>query len=139
MTGHLDGADLATAYASSDIFCFPSETETFGNVTLEAMASGVPTVCADAPGSSSLVVGGETGYLCECRNAEAFADALEKLVLHRGLRFRMGDAALARARTYDWAVVLARISEYYDQVLGRVPKVPPRVPHRVRSEPTAAV
>ncbi len=139
MTGHLNGAELATAYASADIFCFPSETETFGNVTLEAMASGVPTVCADAPGSSSLVVDGETGYLCEGRNAVAFADALEKLVLHRGLRYRMGDAALARARTYDWDVVLARMSGYYDQVLGRSSKVVPRVPRPARTEPTAAV
>ena len=62
-TGFLNGEDLAAAYASSDLFVFPSDSESFGNVTLEAMASGLPCVCADATGSRSLVVFGQTGYL----------------------------------------------------------------------------
>ena len=59
--GFLVGEDLATAYASSDIFIFPSDSESFGNVTLEAMASGLACVCADATGSRSLVVAGAGG------------------------------------------------------------------------------
>ena len=62
-TGRLEGAELATAYASADLFLFPSETETFGNVVLEAMASGLAAVCADATGSRDLQVPGVTGYL----------------------------------------------------------------------------
>ncbi len=133
-TGHLEGADLATAYASSDVFCFPSETETFGNVTLEAMASGLPAVCANAPGSSSLVVDGSTGFLCEGGNEEDFADALEKLAANRGLRFRMGDAAAERSRSFDWPVILARMSEYYNRVLGITARAPATIRSKSPSE-----
>ena len=72
--GYRKGEDLSAAHASSDIFLFPSETETFGNVTLEAMASGVPTVCADALGSSALVDSGVTGYLAPTADSVAFTD-----------------------------------------------------------------
>ncbi len=71
-TGHLGGDEIATAYASSDIFLFPSETETFGNVTLEAMASGLTVVAADAAGSASLVDDGRTGVLCPPRDRQVF-------------------------------------------------------------------
>ena len=116
-TGHLGGADLATAYASSDVFLFPSETETFGNVTLEAMASGLPTVCADAAGSRSLVTDEETGLLCPPRNAAAFTDATRRLTLDPELRSRLGDSGREAARAYDWPSVLARMESYYRQVL----------------------
>ena len=59
--GFLTGDALPDAYANADLFVFPSDTETFGSVTLEAMASGLPTLCADATGSRSLVEPGETG------------------------------------------------------------------------------
>ena len=78
-TGFLDGEDLATAYASSDLFVFPSDSESFGNVTLEAMASGLPCVCADATGSRSLVVDGETGFLRRANDADGFARHLTPL------------------------------------------------------------
>ncbi len=69
-TGFLNGEELTAAYASSDIFVFPSDSESFGNVTLEAMASGLPCVCADATGSRSLVVAGETGFLAPADDAK---------------------------------------------------------------------
>ena len=117
-TGHLSGDDLATAYASSDVFLFPSETETFGNVTLEAMASGVPVVAADAAGSRSLVADGETGLLCPPRDASAFADATARLVGDSGLRVRLGSAAREAARAYSWPSVLGRMEGYYRAVLA---------------------
>lgn len=116
-TGHLGGGDLAVAYASSDIFLFPSETETFGNVTLEAMASGLPTVCADAAGSRSLVENGTTGVLCPPRDAPAFIDATRRLALDLELRERLGGAGREAARQYDWTSVLARMVSYYENVL----------------------
>src|SRR5690606_11649352 len=79
-TGYLEGTALARAYASSDVFLFPSDTETFGNVTLEAMASGVPTVCADATGSRTLVEHGETGLLVPAGNSAAFTEAVLHLI-----------------------------------------------------------
>ena len=116
-TGHLSGGDLAAAYASSDVFLFPSETETFGNVTLEAMASGLPVVAADAAGSRSLVGSGETGLLCPPRDAACFADATARLVEDAGLRARLGASARDAARAYSWPSVLARMERYYRGVL----------------------
>lgn len=117
-TGFLDGDELATAYASSDVFVFPSETETFGSVTLEAMASGVPAVCADATGSRSLVVPGQTGYLIEPRNAEDFADRAGSLAQSTGLRQQFGAAARQRSLEFSWDEAMARILGYYRSLLA---------------------
>ena len=98
------GEDLAEAYANSDLFVFPSISETFGNVTLEAMASGVAVVVADSPGSTSLVedqVSGRvipTDYL---HNVEWVTAMLEDLVLHPPKREAFSAAALTKARTFD--------------------------------------
>lgn len=116
-TGYLGGEALARAYASSDVFLFPSDTETFGNVTLEAMASGLPTVCANATGSNELVVPGVTGYLAEPGKSRIFFDDVLRLVTQLELRHEMGVAALTRSAQYDWGAVLAKISAYYDEVL----------------------
>lgn len=115
--GHQSGDALATAYASSDIFLFPSETETFGNVTLEAMASGLPTVCADATGSRSLVLDGETGFLAPPRQTDAFVDAVRMLVQSPELRQQMREAAYQEAQHYAWPVILEKINRYYDVAL----------------------
>ena len=120
-TGFLDGKELARAYASSDVFLFPSDTETFGNVTLEAMASGLPTVCARAVGSRDLVDDGTTGRLCPPGDVEVFTDAVRQLVLDDGLRNRMGTAAHERAQDFTWETILDKMNRYYDEVLGRRP------------------
>lgn len=112
-TGYLDGADLATAYASSDVFFFPSETETFGNVTLEAMASGVPAVCADATGSNALVDHGKTGFLAPPTDSAAFEKHVRDLILDADLRRRLSLASRQRAKEYAWDAVLERMLNYY--------------------------
>jgi glycosyltransferase involved in cell wall biosynthesis len=117
-TGFLNGEDLATAYASSDIFVFPSDSESFGNVTLEAMASGLPCVCADATGSRSLVVDGETGFLAPADNTQAFASHITRLAADAALRQRMGQAGRARALTFSWEETMARMLGYYRALLG---------------------
>ncbi len=117
-TGHLSGAELATAYASSDIFLFPSDTETFGNVTLEAMASGVAVVAADAAGTASLIENGRTGLLCPPRDVPAFLDAARRLVLDPELRQRLGSVARLDAQAYDWGEILGRMVRYYGGVLS---------------------
>lgn len=116
--GFQDGEDLAAAYASSDIFIFPSDSESFGNVTLEAMASGLPCVCADATGSRSLVVEGETGFLVDADNADGFARAVLRLADNPDLRRRMGQAGRQRALTFGWAETLGRMLGYYRAVLS---------------------
>ena len=113
-TGFLNGEELAAAYASSDIFVFPSDSESFGNVTLEAMASGLPCVCADATGSRSLVVAGETGFLAPADDAAAFAGPYHRAGSgYAALRQRMGAAARARALTFSWEETMARLLGYY--------------------------
>ena len=112
-TGFLDGDDLAAAYASSDIFVFPSDTESFGSVTLEAMASGLPCVCADATGSCSLVVNGQTGFLAKPGRAEEFATYVETLARDEGLRRSMGAAARERSLAYTWDGAMAELLTYY--------------------------
>ncbi len=114
--GFLHGADLARAYASSDIFFFPSESETFGNVTLEAMASGLPAVNAIASGSNSLVTD-DTGYLVSARDEATMAAKLEFLVRDEALRRRMGEAARQRALTFSWDHILSGLLESYRTVL----------------------
>lgn len=122
--GFQDGEDLATAYASSDIFIFPSDSESFGNVTLEAMASGLPCVCADATGSRSLVVEGETGFLVDADNADGFAHAVNRLAENQKLRRRMGLAGRKRALTFGWDETLGRMLGYYRAVLNEKKTAP---------------
>lgn len=126
-TGFLEGDELARAYASSDVFLFPSDTETFGNVTLEAMASGLPTICADAAGSRDLVRPETTGLLCPPGDREAFTTAAQRLVLNSDLRGRMSRAAHERAQDFKWETILSRMTEYYDETLAdRSSTVPER-------------
>ncbi len=123
-TGYLGGEALARAYASSDVFLFPSDTETFGNVTLEAMASGLPCVCADAPGSNGLIEHEVSGFLAPPGRLEAFYEHVSALVGDAYLRRQVGAHAVQRARTYEWDAVLARIAGYYDEILGVRPGRP---------------
>jgi phosphatidylinositol alpha 1,6-mannosyltransferase len=114
-TGHLAGDALATAYASSDIFLFPSETETFGNVTLEALSSGLPAVVANATGSNTLVSDGVNGYLATPRDSAAFLERVATLIRDPSLRQRMGAAARESSEKYEWSRVLAQIASYYEE------------------------
>lgn len=143
-TGFLDGKELARAYASSDVFLFPSETETFGKVTLEAMASGLPVVCADARGSRDLVEAGTTGLLCSPDDVAGFAESVRRLVSDPSLRRQMGDAAHRRAQEFSREKVLARLVRHHDELLvprptseGSAAPSPP--PNRPAPERTAGV
>lgn len=119
-TGHLDGEALARAYACADIFLNPSVTETFGNVTLEAMAAGLPAVAAAASGSRSLIADGETGLLiADAASVAEYARALNALAQDSALRARMGAAALKRARAFDWDAILDGLLDGYRDVMIR--------------------
>ncbi|MDX1672079.1 MAG: glycosyltransferase family 1 protein [Balneolaceae bacterium] len=116
-TGFITGDELARAYASSDIFLFPSETETFGNVTLEAMACGLPCVVADATGSRSLVEAGVNGYLAPPRNTDEFAQFVRTIASDNELRERMGKTARQKAMAYSWENVNNQLLENYREAL----------------------
>lgn len=120
-TGFITGDELARAYASSDIFLFPSETETFGNVTLEAMSSGLPAVVADAPGSKSLVESGINGYLAPSRGTSEFAKCVQKIAEDDELREKMGKTARQKALAYSWDNVNSKLLENYREALNEQP------------------
>lgn len=102
-TGYLAGLDLARAYASSDIFVFPSTTDTFGNVILEALASGVPCIVSDQGGPKDLIEPGKTGFITRALDAEDFARAVEQLATNSDLRHAMSIEAHRAVQTRDWS------------------------------------
>lgn len=115
--GFLRGEELARAYASSDVFLFPSDTETFGKVTLEAMASGLPTVCADAVGSRDLVQDETSGFLCPPDDVDVFTERVRRLVLDPLLRRQTGTAAFDRAQDFARDQILAQVVRHYDELV----------------------
>ncbi len=115
--GYLTGADLGRAVASMDVLLNPSLTETFGNVTLEAMACGLPVVGANATGTSNLIDDGVTGRLIEPRDTMAYADALQHYIENADLRHAAGNAAARRAQSYTWDAVNGALVETYLRVI----------------------
>jgi phosphatidylinositol alpha 1,6-mannosyltransferase len=114
--GQQSGTALSRAYASSDIFVFPSTTETFGNVTLEAMASGLPPVCARKGGAGGLITPGVTGMLAEPQDAGDLARHIEFLLDLPVERRRIAEAALRFAREQSWDNIFARLFARYGEV-----------------------
>ena len=115
--GFQTGKDLGRALASGDIFFNPSITETFGNVTLEAMACGLPVVAAGATGAASLVTQGETGQLVPPSKSEAFskgcAEALAPYCTDDALRLAHGKAGEMAARAYSWDAINQAVVDTY--------------------------
>ncbi len=125
-TGFLSGEDLGRAYASSDVFLNPSTTETFGNVTLEAMATGLPVICADATGSRSLVQHGTNGFLCEPTTLHEYAYYASQLIEDPDLRSNMSDASVRLSKTYDWDQVMHQLMVQYSEVIETGERTTPR-------------
>jgi glycosyltransferase involved in cell wall biosynthesis len=116
--GFKTGEGLGQALASGDVFFNPSVTETFGNVTLEAMASGLPVVAAGATGSASLVAPGVTGQLVapsgnKEADAEGFAAALAPYCTDPALRRAHGAAGETRACEYSWEAINQVVADTY--------------------------
>jgi len=109
---------LSRAYASSDVFLFPSETETFGNVTLEAMSSGLPCVVADATGSRSLVESGVNGFLAAPRDTQGFAERVADIANDQELWDQMSKAARQKALAYSWENVNNKLLDNYREALN---------------------
>ncbi len=115
--GWLEGSDLARAHASADIFLFPSATDTFGQVILEAQASGVPVVAVARGGPLSLIEHGVSGLLCE-PSAQALAERVRELAASPLLRRRLAGAGLAAVRGRTWESALDRLADGYRQALA---------------------
>ncbi len=102
-TGSLHKEELASAYASADFFVFPSTTDTFGNVVIEAQASGLPVIVSDIGGPKDLVEEGVDGRVTKGLDLDALTSAVRQLVEDEELRKRMGVASRARVAERDWS------------------------------------
>ena len=108
--GWLDGDDLAVAYASADLLLFCSETDTFGNVVLEAQASGLAVVAVAAGGPAELIESGRSGLLCPPEPAVIGA-AVARLASARAAREQLARGGLAAVRDRTWEAALARLAD----------------------------
>lgn len=110
-TGVLKGEALARAYANLDLFLFPSRTDTFGNVVLEAQASGVPAIVSTQGGPQFIIRHGETGIVAATEGE--FADAALQLITDRDRLQRMREAARALACQASWEDIFAQVYAAY--------------------------
>ncbi len=115
--GYQSGTTLAESFASSDIFVFPSTTETFGLVTLEAMASRLAPVAAKAGGAEELLEDGKSGLFAEPLNAADLAHNVERLLDYPRFRDALSRQAFQRANNYRWENILSRLFTAYEQVI----------------------
>jgi glycosyltransferase involved in cell wall biosynthesis len=115
-TGVLRGEPLAQAYARMDLFVFPSHTDTFGNVVLEALASGVPAIVTPSGGPPTIVREGVTGRIVP---DDGFTDAIAGIIADPDLHARMRLAARAYALTASWDSVFEGVYAGYQPVLQR--------------------
>ena len=116
--GYLRGEELAAAYASSDAFVYASETETMGNVILEAMACGLPVIAANAGGVTSLVQHGSDGFLFTPRNAKEASRYVREIIESMKRQEQMSEAALASVQTRTWRNSGDEVRAQYQQVIS---------------------
>ncbi|HEY4257499.1 MAG TPA: glycosyltransferase [Candidatus Udaeobacter sp.] len=107
-TGYLTGSELARAYASADLFVFPSTTDTFGNVILEAQACGLPVVVSDSGGPKELVEDKVNGLITKSHDVEDFTHAIRTLVTDSALRERMGESARNSVIDRSWPTAFGK-------------------------------
>lgn len=116
-TGKQTGDTLAQIYASSDVFIFPSVTETFGNVVLESLASGTPVVAAKAGGPVNIVEDGKSGFLVTPKEQQEFYDRINEILEDDELRGRMSKAAVLYAKTQNWNRISQILFDGYHELI----------------------
>lgn len=122
-TGFLGPELLSTAYASSDLFIFPSVTETFGNVTIEAMASGLPPICASSGGACDVIHSGVNGILTRPNDPEDFSKAIDSLIENADQRKKLSGEALQSASLYQWPKTISEYEDLYQNLVRSSPFV----------------
>ena len=116
-TGHLMREELGRAVASMDMFLFPSITEAFGNVTLEAMACALPVVASNATGSRDIISDGVDGRLITPGDIPAFTAAVRAYCEDEAMRLTAGEAGLAKSKHYSWDAVNQAMVDGYIQAI----------------------
>ena len=122
--GYLKGEQLATAYASADAFIYASETETLGNVLLEAMASGLPIVAPRAGGIPSFVTHGENGLLFTPKDLSDASGCLDRILNDERYRTQMGHSAHRAVREWSWQKGADKVREHYRTSIERAQNAP---------------
>jgi glycosyltransferase involved in cell wall biosynthesis len=117
-TGFKNGLELSQIYASADIFAFPSVTETYGNVIIEAMASGLPVVAVLAGGVKENLLNRYNGLAVEKNDPREFSLKLEKLILNDKLRKSLAHNARQYALEQSWDQVFENLHQSYQQVIA---------------------
>ncbi len=116
-TGFKKGPELSKIYASADIFAFPSVTETYGNVVIEAMASELPVLAVMAGGVKENLINNYNGLACQNNDVEEFSSKLEKLIINDNLRKSLGHNARQYALEQSWDHVFAKLHNSYQKVI----------------------
>jgi len=120
-TGFLSRTDLAQHYASADLFPYPSQTETFGNVVTEAMASGLPVVAYRYAAAARYIRQGENGWHVSLGDSSAFVEAATRTALDAPLRQRLGKSARETAETIPWDTVINGFERDLIEIAGLPP------------------
>lgn len=116
-TGYLKGEELASAYASGDIFTFTGDKETFGNVVVEAMASGLPVIAPNSGGVVDLVIDGHNGRLYDPNRPETLINASRELIENKELAREYGKNGRELAEQRTWEITLDELLNLYQQVI----------------------
>jgi glycosyltransferase involved in cell wall biosynthesis len=136
-TGKVAHEHVPALLASADVFFFPSRTDTFGNVVLEAQACGLPVIVTDEGGPREAVRHGETGLICGARGPFTLAVALSWLLREHARRAQMGAAARRHAETRSWPLALAPLFDAWREA-HRAVAAPPAARARIAPAPMAS-
>ena len=117
--GYMKGEALSQAYASADVFVFPSALETFGLVVVEAMAAGLPVVASRVGGVADVVDEGRTGYTFEVGDIAGLVDGVRQTVQDRARMAQMGRDARAFAETQSWPAMMDEVVDLYAQLIAQ--------------------
>jgi glycosyltransferase involved in cell wall biosynthesis len=115
--GYITGEPLSQAYASADIFVFPSALETFGLVVTEAMAAGLPVVASRVGGIPDVVEEGQTGYTFDIGDVDTLVEGVRKITTSRERIAEMGQAARAYAETQTWPSMMDEVIDHYQRLI----------------------
>jgi len=118
-TGYLAGEELAEVYASCDLFIFPSTTDTFGNVVLEAQASGLPVIVSDSGGPQENVIQGETGFIIPA-NEDSLCNTIKMLITQPQQLKEMGLAARDYVQQRSFAAAFQASWKMYEKEAATV-------------------
>ncbi len=125
--GHLNGVELAAAFASADVFFLPSRTETLGLVLLEAMAAGCPLVAAKAGGVPDIVEDGVTGHLFEPGKLGIAIERVRQLLDDSAFREQVVHHARLEAERWSWRAATRQLESFYHAILSREKKLPQQI------------